>query len=493
MDFDATSWNGTGSIPNNGSVGGNFTQDGRPTRALAAGVNGAFFDGTDAFVGPATPAGITGTGDRTVEVWVYQGTVRAEETLVAWGKRGGPDGTNNSVNWGSNGTFGAFGGWGAGPDQGYGALQPAAGMWHHIAYTADGANKIFYVDGVLATSEPNNAPALNTVAGLNILIGAQQNGAAAPGATVIDADNKLFGGVVGRVRVHDGVLSGADILNNFNAEKATFQLAARPTAALTAAPTHRWSFNEVAGTSFADSGTAGSAGTAATLRGAGAVLNGSGVRLPGGASSTQAYVDLPNGVASGKDLSAGGYASVTYEVWLTANSNQNWSRVVDFGNSTGGEITSPGGSFNGANYMALTNNFGTGTDMRMERIGGINGTRDAVGATILNSEQHIVITYDAADGMWKWYQNGKLMDGFDSSAPGLIDDVNNWLGRSNYAGDANTDGTYNEFRIYNYPLTDAQIQRNFLDGPNVLSLVPEASTASLSLLALGLLTRRRRK
>ena len=303
--------------------------------------------------------------------------------------------------------------------------------------------------------------------------------------------NKLSG-VIGKIRVNDGLLSAADIANNYNFEKSLYQIAAPATAALSAGPTHRWGFNEAAGTTFADSGTAASAASAATLKGDGAALTGTGVDLPGGSSATAPYIDLPNDVASGKDLSGVGYSSVTYEGWITTSTTQNWSRVVDFGSTTSGEITEPGGSFSGSGYINLTNNIGTAGDMRMERNGGVAGTRDALASTILGSEQHFVITYDEVDGNWKWYQNGNLMEGFASDAPGNLNDVNNWLGRSNYSGDANTDGTYNEFRIYDFALTDAQIRQNLLDGPNQLTIVPEPSAGLLGLFGLAMLNRRRR-
>jgi hypothetical protein len=492
VDVDATAWSGSGSMANAGSLGGSFEPNGTPTKVQAAGVSGAFLDGSDAFVGPATNNQIDGASDRTVEVWVYQGAVNGEETLVAWGKRGGGDGTNNSVNWGNNATFGAYGGWGAGPDQGFGAGQPARGQWQHIVFTADATNKSVYVNGTLATQELNNSPALNTHAGLNMLLGAQNAAAAAPGTPVIDAGNKLQG-VLGKVRVHDTALSAADVLNNYNEEKGSYQNVPQPAAPLAAGPTHRWSFNEPTGTSFADTGTAGSPATAAALLGAGANVTGSGVDLPGGSSATAAYIDLPNNVASGKDLSAGGYSSVTYEVWVTTGTNQTWSRIVDFGTNTAGEVTGPGGAFDGTNYFLLSNNIGDSADMRMERTGGTAGTRDAVGATIGGTEQYIAITYDSADGMWKWFQNGLLMEGFASDAPGNLNDVNNWLGRSNWAGDANTDATYNEFRIYDYALSPAEIQQNLFDGPNQLTVVPEPTVGLLGLLGLGFLSRRRRR
>ena len=489
VELDAASYTVGSPWANTGGLGGSFDgSGGAPTKTTVDGVNGVLFDGGDAFIGPQAPAGVTGNGTRTVEVWVYQGSVNAEETLVAWGRRGGPDGTNNSFNWGTNGTFGALGGWGGGPDMGYGGGQPGRGAWRHLAFTYDGATKSVYVDGVLANSEADGT--INTHADFQFLLGAQHNNGSTPGTPVIDGGNRL-GGVIGRVRVHDGVLSAGDVLNNYNFEKSAFQLASPGTAPLTSGPVHRWSFNEASGTTFANTGTLG--GAAAQLKGSGASLTGSGVDLPGGASATQAYIDLPNGVASGKDVSPGGYGSVSYEVWVTAQSNQTWSRIMDFGTNTAGEVNDAGGSFNGTNYILLSNNIGGDPRMRMELLGTpANGTRDADGSTIIGTQQHIVMSYDATDGHWKWYQNGEFMEAFAGAAPSSLDDVNNWLGRSNWAGDLNTDALYDEFRIYNYALTDAQIRQNLLDGPNALTIIPEPASAALGVLGFGLLARRRR-
>ena len=47
-----------------------------------------------------------------------------------------------------------------------------------------------------------------------------------------------------------------------------------------------------------------------------------------------------------------------------------------------------------------------------------------------------------------------------------INDVNNWLGRSNWTVDANTAGSFDEFRIYDTALTEAQIEASRAAGPD---------------------------
>ncbi|MEC9352011.1 MAG: discoidin domain-containing protein, partial [Planctomycetota bacterium] len=87
------------------------------------------------------PAGIIGANPtRSIEMWVWPSTISPnEESLVSWGKRGGPDGSNMSFLWGNNAAHGAVGHWG-GPDLGWnnaGGI-PDAQQWHHLVYTYDG-------------------------------------------------------------------------------------------------------------------------------------------------------------------------------------------------------------------------------------------------------------------------------------------------------------------------------------------------------------------
>jgi hypothetical protein len=106
---------------------------------------------------------------------------------------------------------------------------------------------------------------------------------------------------------------------------------------------------------------------------------------------------------------------------------------------------------------------------------------------------HLVMTYDASLQEWKWYQNGALVEGFNSSAgPATLNDENNWLGRSQWNGDANLDGVFNEFRIYDYALTQEQAAGNFAAGPDAVN-VPEPGTLAALLTGLGVLALRRRR
>ncbi len=255
---------------------------------------------------------------------------------------------------------------------------------------------------------------------------------------------------------------------------------------LPAGPKARYSFSGTASAAIADgTSIADSIGTAAAaLRGAGAIYNAAGtaIVLPGGTPATQAYLDLPNGVITGTINSGTRYTSASYETWVTVNTTQNWARIFNFGTSSVGEVTTVGGTFDGndAHHIFLTANDGTTNDQRLARNypAGTNDVTSVSTGTAVNGTQfHIVLTYDAVDQNWRWYRNGVLMQVLpDAQGLTTLNDVNNWLGRSMWSSDINLNGTYDEFRIYDYALTEAQIRGNKDAGPNVINTLNIGAT-----------------
>jgi hypothetical protein len=160
VDLNANSFSPTNKIWTNPGTLGDFAAFGTPRLTLDP-VPAVFFDGQSALVGAElAPAGLVGSNPtRSIEVWAFNPDLLAEETLVSWGKRGGPDGTNMAFNYGNHGRYGAVGHWGGDfADMGWidndwteGA--PEAGAWHHLVYTYDGSTASVYSDGVLANSE----------------------------------------------------------------------------------------------------------------------------------------------------------------------------------------------------------------------------------------------------------------------------------------------------------------------------------------------------
>ena len=129
-----------------GALGGGFTRVGTPTVKLIGGQHAVFFDGKgDTYELAQAPAELCGAHPRTVEVWAFKESVRGdEETLIGWGRRGGPTASNMALNWGNNGAYGGATHWSA--DMGWHGT-PKAGQWHHLVYTYDGKTARLYDNG----------------------------------------------------------------------------------------------------------------------------------------------------------------------------------------------------------------------------------------------------------------------------------------------------------------------------------------------------------
>ena len=208
---------------NTGTVGGSFTREfDTPSVTTVAGVKGVTLDGNnDWFVGPVPPSSVTGNGSRSIVAWVYNPSTLEEETVIAWGRRGGGAGTNMSFNHGHHPTWGAIGHWDA-PDIGWNGQQET-GIWSCIASTYEPATGLLsvYTNGTLSNSK-TIAPLttwVNSTGGspLPFVIGCQnanngvRNNFQLPGSLTI-----------ARIRVHDRALSPTEIATGYNAEAATF-------------------------------------------------------------------------------------------------------------------------------------------------------------------------------------------------------------------------------------------------------------------------------
>ena len=267
VDLDASglSTGAASAWTNTGSLGGEFQPFGDPMVEVVDGYRGVTLDGDgDYFEGPASTPEIEGSSPRSIIAWVYNPELASEETVISWGKRGGPDGTNMSFNHGFHNNFGAVGHWGGGgPDIGWNPNSDVedeepnvpgdamAGTWTHISYTQTGAFTKVFTNGQLSNSED---AALDTFGGLGILVGAQREG------NGVDVTDPLKGSLsIGRVRIFDSTLSDEDILADFVASAADFGVPVDFEDM--AGVLGYWRFNEGAGGTVADSSGNGNDGT----------------------------------------------------------------------------------------------------------------------------------------------------------------------------------------------------------------------------------------
>jgi uncharacterized repeat protein (TIGR03806 family) len=254
---------------------------------------------------------------------------------------------------------------------------------------------------------------------------------------------------------------------------------------LNAELTNRWSFNNTAGNAPAGTVMVDSISSAtATVQGNGSTFSGSALTITGATTGNQTaanisgYVDLPNGMFSSK-------TNLTIEIWAAPMEFKANVRLFDFGRSTAGSgggaigeivdtITAPGlvAAFD-AVYVNFCLNSLNNQRMKAWNEGVQMTQMDTVLSTTAGTFYHYVFifedgvgTYGAVGGRMSWYRNGSLQAASDVNFRlSDISDVNNWLGRSNFTNDSLSHATYDELRVYNHALTQAEISANYTAGP----------------------------
>ncbi|MDA3926248.1 MAG: PA14 domain-containing protein [Kiritimatiellae bacterium] len=152
----------------------------------------------------------------SVELWVLNPTLQSPEDQLVWTDRGSWIGVangqcmefrycadaNNAVEHYST------------PNIPWSGSPPLAGIWHHIAVTRDtNGTERLYADGVLRTTK---TVVLNLRGGSTFKLG---------GVRDIGANNwkMLFSGAIAKARVHDGTLSEAQVIENYQFERDAYQ------------------------------------------------------------------------------------------------------------------------------------------------------------------------------------------------------------------------------------------------------------------------------
>lgn len=221
-------------------------------------------------------------------------------------------------------------------------------------------------------------------------------------------------------------------------------------AALKAALVHRYAFDQK-GTSASDTSGDADAVIVGTSAAQGKVT------FDG---STDAYVDLPNGM-----ISALGDAS--FETWLEWGGGSVWQRIFDFGISDKGEGNQ---GFSPPTYLCLTPSDGKTGNALLAAFTSNGISNETVVRTskplAIGSQQHIVLVIDDSNDELRLYLNGALsaMNGFTGHLASL-NDVNNWLGRSNFV-DPPLKGSIEEFRVYDVALDASLVAASNGFGPN---------------------------
>jgi len=223
-------------------------------------------------------------------------------------------------------------------------------------------------------------------------------------------------------------------------------------ATLKMALVHRYSFNGT-GTVVTDSvGSAHGSVVNAQLRGDGTLF------LAGGQADQ--YVDLPNGII--RQL-----VNATFEAWVTWDGCGGWERIFDFGDS--GNPEDMRGMASTTLYLTPRSIGGRdvmfGAFKRANEVAA-NETRAYSNQPLSTGTMvHVALVIDDANDEMTLYRNGafEVSVAFADSLS-LLNDINNWLGRSQYIIDPSFGGTFHEFRISDAAVSAPAIQTSFLGG-----------------------------
>lgn len=170
-------------------------------------VNALYVGGNSAnalFSAALTPAEINGNGPVSMEAWVYCTSVVNQQNQVSYGLAGGSGSPAEERQFGyGTAAYGGFTADYGSSDTGW-ATAPSIG-WHYLAMTYDGTTVRLYQDGVANGTAGSPMNTIQTRLEIGQADGATDTGGSSP-----------FQGYIAAVRVMSGVLTAAQVANNFN-------------------------------------------------------------------------------------------------------------------------------------------------------------------------------------------------------------------------------------------------------------------------------------
>ena len=218
--------------------------------------------------------------------------------------------------------------------------------------------------------------------------------------------------------------------------------------------THRWSFTDASD----------SVGTASVSLAGAATISGGALNVPGGGGAADyGSVNISSDYTN--------YISTTIECWFTTTTIQDWSKVWMFGN---GGVNANAGT----TYQDFTPNRGStqSPGISITPYPFLGGDQAYAGATQIPQgvEEHAVATYDYGANTITLYINGiKVASGsMWSTTISNLACTQYRFGAGTSWGDASFNGSIDEMRVYNGPLTPPQIEANYEAGPNTAGASP---------------------
>jgi hypothetical protein len=186
----------------------------------------------------------------------------------------------------------------------------------------------------------------------------------------------------------------------------------------------------------------------------GAALDGAGGVVLDGVDD---YVNLPNRLVSVQ-------SSATIALWLEWYGGPCWQRLFDFGNNDAGEDAVG----NGTTSLFVTAS--TCPEGVLASLFEYPGEKHAVLAPAVlpaNQPVFVALVVNGGNAQYELYLDGTLVGAAELVRQlNELDDINNWLGRSQWVQDLALRGRYDELRIYSQALGSDRIAMLFQRGPD---------------------------
>ncbi len=174
------------------------------------------------------------------------------------------------------------------------------------------------------------------------------------------------------------------------------------------------------------------------------------------------YADLPNALLST-------LSNATLEAFVTWQGGNDWQRICDFGEDTSGVENNRS---SGRSYVFLSPH-GNGNFVRAvyRKPDTPELILDSTPSLTIGDPAQVALVIDDDHDTMTLYVNG--VQGATAAFTdhlSNVHDINNWLGRSQFASDPPYVGNMQEFRIYSVALSAAQIAYSKSKGPDAAYL-----------------------
>jgi Concanavalin A-like lectin/glucanases superfamily len=161
---------------------------------------------------------------------------------------------------------------------------------------------------------------------------------------------------------------------------------------------------------------------------------------------------------------------MTVVAWVTWQGGAGFQRVFDFGDSTNTSTSGVGQGDQGKSYLAMlpSTNFANGdrlgVQLAMPQFSTLSLGSNA--DMVEGSRYQVALVFQSGQRVALYRDGALLIESPTNVSLAMLNDVNNWIGRSQWLSNHGFHGSYDEFRIYDSALGACQIAALRDQGPD---------------------------